>query len=117
MLMLNSLVIMLPLKSTKPGADVDNNGGDVNDNYDEWSQLIMITFMMNDRAHHDGDNDDDLMMITTPDPYRRDNNDGDERRSHDNNDDNHHLIDGDDDQKDGDYPMTNIMVTIKWWLW
>ena len=79
MLMLNSLVIMPPLKSTKPGADVDNNGDNVNDNYDEWSQLIMITFMMNDRAHHDGDNDDD--------------------------------------QKDGYFPMTNIMVTIKWWLW
>ena len=29
------LMIMLPLKSTKPGADVDNNGDNVNDNHDE----------------------------------------------------------------------------------
>ena len=65
-----------PKKATKPGADVDNDGDNVNDNHDEWWQLIMITIMvitimMNDRADHDGDNDDDLTMITTPDPSKR----------------------------------------------
>ena len=70
------LMTMLPLKkATKPGADVDNDVDNVNDNHDEWWQLIMITIMvitimMNDRADHDGDNDDDLMMITTPNPSK-----------------------------------------------